>query len=226
MKCYDYYYTKQLTAICFSKNPNQYFNQTHFTHAYLEFLYQKIVLNDITMINEQMKYNLLDLVNYIRFNKKITEEQIVKLNEIIISINSSEISFYPYQVYLAEEFDLRKPEGKAELNFLDDSQIEELLFAIEFDFTVLNSLLCDEKEYNDFIFSDLMLNEYYFGSINKLMAEIPLLIDKEIVRIMEVVLINKEYNKRKNKKNILNYDSEKLKSIIKEGNKLIKKMKY
>ena len=145
MSCYDYYYTKQLIAINFSKNAKKYFNKTHLTDKYLDFLYRHFVLKDIVMINEQMKYNLLDLINYIRFNRDLNTEQLNTLNEILININRSKISFYPYQGYLAEEFDIRMPDGKAELNFLNDNQIDELLGCIELDFTVLNSLLCDMK---------------------------------------------------------------------------------
>lgn len=223
MKSYNYFYTKQLDAICFSKNPKQYFSGTNCTEKYLEFLYQKIVLSDITMINERMKYNLLELINYIRFNGNLSSKDIEMINEIIIKINSSKVSFYPYQGYLAEEFDLRMPEGKAELNFLDDNQIEELLAAIEFDFTVLNSLLCSEEEFNKSFLFKLRLNQLFFGSINKLSSEIPALINMRMIRIMTVIMLNKKYKKRKYE--IKNYNRKTFNTVIKEGDKLLKKMK-
>ena len=113
MKCYNYYYTKQLLAISFTKNPRKYFNKAHLREEYLEFLYNKVMKDGITMINDQMKQNWLELINYIRFNRKLTKEQINIINEMIIKINSSKVSFYPYQGYLAEEFDIRMPDGKA-----------------------------------------------------------------------------------------------------------------
>lgn len=225
MSCYDYYYTKQLTAICFSKNAKKYFSKTHLTNRYLEFLYQKIVLSDITMMNEQMKYNLLELINYIRFNGDLSNKKIEIINEIMININNSKISFYPYQGYLAEEFDIRKPEGKVELNFLNDKQIDELLASIELDFNVLNSLLCSDEEYEDLIFPDLTLNEFYFWSINKLSDEIPGLLKQKMTRIMQVIEINRMYKKRKYKIDIKNYDEKLFNTIIKKGDKLLKKMK-
>lgn len=225
MSCYDYYYTKQLVAINFSKNAKQYFSKTHLTDQYLDFLYRHFVFRDIVMINEQMKYNLLDLLNYIRFNRDLNVENINKLNEIIIHINRSKISFYPYQCYLAEEFDIRMPDGKAELNFLNDNQIDELLGCIELDFTVLNSLLCDEEDYENRIFPDLILNEFYFGSINKLSEEIPKLIDKKSNRIMEIIFINMAYKKKKYKQNIQDFDPDMFKAVLKRGDKLLKKMK-
>lgn len=224
MSCYDYYYTKQLIAINFSKNAKQYFSKAHLTDQYLDFLYRNFVLRDIVMINEQMKYNLLDLLNYIRFDGNLNVEGINKLNEIMIHINRSKISFYPYQCYLAEEFDIRMPDGKVELNFLNDNQINELLGCIELDFTVLNSLLCDEKEYEDMIFPDLILNEFYFGSINKLSMEIPEIISKKNDRIMQIIFINKMYKKKKYKQNITDFDAGMFKVVLKCGNKLLKKM--
>lgn len=225
MSCYDYYYTKQLIAINFSKNANKYFNKAHLTNKYLDFLYRNFVLRNIVMINEQMKYNLLDLLNYIRFNRTLNVEETNKLNEIIINVNRSEILFYPYQTYLAEEFDIRMPEGRFELNFLDDYQIDELLGNIELDFTVLNSLLCSDEEYEDLVFPDLILNEFYFGSINKLSEEVPFLLKRKIDRIEAIVEINKMYKKRKNRRNIEDYDAKMFNIVIKKGDKLLKKMK-
>ena len=225
MSCYDYYYTKQLIAISFSKNAKQYFSKVHLTDQYLDFLYKKFMLKDIVMINEQMKYNLLDLLNYIRFNRCMNIENLSKLNEIMIKINHSDISFYPYQGYLAEEFDIRMPEGKAELNFLNDNQLEELFECIELDFTVLSSLLCSEEEYVNRVFPDLILNGFYFGSINKLNEELPGLIYKRRERIMEIICINKMHKKKKYKNNIVGYDKKKFNLVITEGNKLLKKMK-
>lgn len=222
---YNYYYTKQFIAICFSKNAKQYFSKDNLTDEYLGFLYKTIVLNNkFYILNEQMKYNLLDLINYIRFNSELLNIEIKALNDIIVKINSTPISFYPYQCYLAEEFDVRFPDGKIELNFLDDIQIEELLENIEFDFVVLNSLLCPEEEYHDIILDDLTLNEFYFCSINKLIEEIPDLIQEKASRIKDVIAVNKLYRSRKNKKDIENYNSKDFKIVIKSGNKLLKKM--
>ena len=225
MRSYDYFYTKQLIAINFSKNAKQYFCKEHLSDRYLDFLYRNFVLKDIAMINEQMKYNLLDLLNYIRFNRDLNIDKLDELNEIMIHINRSKISFYPYQGYLAEEFDIRMPDGKAELNFLNDNQIDELLGCIELDFTVLRSLLCSQKEYEDMIFPDLILNEFYFGSINKLREEIPSLIYKKSDRIMEIIFINRMYKKKKYKKNIEDFDPDLFKVVLKRGNKMLKKMK-
>lgn len=225
MRSYDYFYTKQLIAINFSKNAKQYFCKEHLSDRYLDFLYRNFVLKDIAMINEQMKYNLLDLLNYIRFNRNLNVEDINKLNKIMININKSKISFYPYQCYLAEEFDIRMPDGKAQLDFLNDKQIEELLGCIELDFTVLRSLLCPREEYEDMIFPDLVLNEFYFGSINKLSEEMPALIYKKSDRIMEIIFINRMYKKKKYKQNIGDFDPYLFKNVLKRGNKLLKKMK-
>lgn len=222
---YDFYYTKQLIAICFSKEAKKYFIKANLTNEYLGFLYEKIVLNDtFYILNEQMKYNLLDLTNYIRFNCKLLNIEIQALNDIIIKINSTPISFYPYQCYLAEEFDIRFPDGKIELNFLDDIQIEELLENIEFDFVVLNSLLCPEDEYHDIIIDDLTLNEFYFCSINKLITEIPDLIKEKSSRIKDVIAVNNLYRSRKKKNDIENYNAKDFRIVIKSGNKLLKKM--
>lgn len=225
MSCYDYYYTKQLIAINFSKNVGKYFSKTHLTDKYLDFLYKNFVLRDIVMINKQMKYNLLELLNYIRFNRVLSVDDINKLNEIVIHINNSKISFYPYQCYLAEEFDIRMQEGKIQLDFLNDNQIDELLECIELDFTVLNSLLCDKEEYEERIFPDLILNEFYFGSISKLSKEIPELIYKKSDRIMEIIFINRMYKKKKYKQNIEDFDPVMFRAVIKRGNKMLKKMK-
>lgn len=225
MNCYDYFYTKQLVAISFSKNAKQYFGKVHLTDKYIDFLYSKIVETDIVMINEQMKYNLLDLLNFIRFNKNLNLEYSNKLNEIILSVNRSEISFYQYQGYLAEEFDIRMPDGKLELNFLNDNQINELLENIELDFIVLKSLLCSEEEYTDLVFPDLILNDFYFGSINKLSEEVPGLLKQKMIRIMQVIEINRKHKKKNYKKNIENFNKDMFNTIIKRGDKLLKKMK-
>ena len=218
---YNYYHTKELIAISFSKKANQYFNKEILTDEYFEFLYKKIILNDFTLVNKQMKDNLLELINFIRFNRDLTTKLLQQINELIIKINQSKVSFYQYQGYLEEEFENRKPEERMQLNFLDDNQIDEILSAIEFDFTVLKSLICSEDEYNKLLVTTLSLNEFYFGSINKLENEIPNLFDKYMIRIMEVVAVNKIYRKR----NIINYNSKLFRKVVKEGNKLLKKMK-
>ncbi len=95
---YDYYYTKQFTAICFTKNVKEYFESDILTNKYLQFLYEKIVdYKEFAIINEQMKYNLLELINFIRFNKTLNNKQIEMINKIIVKINSTKISFYPFQ---------------------------------------------------------------------------------------------------------------------------------
>ena len=223
---YDYYYTKQFTAICFTKNVKEYFESDILTNKYLQFLYEKIVdYKEFAIINEQMKYNLLELINFIRFNKTLNNKQIEMINKIIVKINSTKISFYPFQCYLAEEFNIRVPDGKYELDFLNDGQIYELLECIELDYKVLESLLCKEEDFTDIVYPELILNEYYFWSINKLNSEVPLLLKEKQERIMQVIAANKLFKKTKNKKNIENYNRKKFNTIIDKGNKLLKKMK-
>lgn len=223
---YDYYYTKQFTAICFTKNVKEYFASSILTDKYLQFLYKKIVdYDEFAIINEQMKYNLLELINFIRFNKTLNNEQIEMINKIIVKINYAKVSFYPFQCYLAEEFDIRVPEGEYELNFFNDTQIDGLLECIELDYKVLKSLVCKEEDFDDIVYPELILNEYYFWSINKLNSEVPLLLIEKQERIMQVIAANKLFKKRKNKKNIEGYNRKDFNIIINKGNKLLKKMK-
>lgn len=114
----EYYYQKLLQAICMSKNPEQYFDKKVLSIQFLNVL--KIFLvncNQLSIMNENMKDNLLRLVNYIRFNGYPE-----LANDFILLINTSKISYYFWQSILEEEFEDRKMYKNEYLNFLDDEQ--------------------------------------------------------------------------------------------------------
>lgn len=211
----EYYYQKLLQAICMSKNPEQYFDKKVLSIQFLNVL--KIFLvncNQNSIMNENMKDNLLRLVNYIRFNGYPE-----LANDFILLINTSKISYYFWQSILEEEFEDRKMYKNEYLNFLDDEQIEELFYSLELDYKVLKSLVCNEDKFDNYYINELMLDEFYFSSLKKIYLEHPEILDNQQswIRICTINLVNEQ-----SKNEIPANQKQGHKKLIKTGRKLIK----
>lgn len=211
----EYYYKKLLQAICFSEKPEPYFGKDLVGKDFLTLLKDFLQsCNEYSIMNEQMKDNLLRLVNYIRFNG---EPELA--NEFILLINRSDVSYFVWQEYLEQEFNERNIYQKAKLNLLSEEQLNELFYSIELDYEVLDSLFCDDEAFEKYYMNDLVLDEFYFYSIFRIYKEKPsILANKQAKdRIIKINLENKKYKKAVEPKQKKDY-----KGLMKTGKVLIK----
>lgn len=211
----EYYYKKLLQAICFTNNPEQYFDNKVLSVKFLNILKNMLVnCHNNSIMDEKMKDNLLRLVNYIRFNGYPN-----LANDFILLINTSKISFYFWQTILEEEFEARKFYNNEYLNFLADDQLDELFYSLELDYKVLKSLVSSDDKFYNYYIDELMLDEFYFSSIKKIYLEYPELLNNQQswIRICTVNLANEE-----SKKQIPSEQRKDYKQLIKTGRTLIK----
>lgn len=213
----EYYYKKLLQAICFTNKPEDYFDKKILSSRFLVILEQFLLYcHEYSIMNEQMKDNLLRLTDYLRYNG-LNEIS----NEFIRIINTSAISYFNWQKILEEEFEARKFSNKEYLDFLSDESLNELFYSLELDYKVLKSLLCDEETFYEHYIDELMLDEFYFSSIKKINQEKPKLLNnqKSWIRICTINLQNEEA------KNSIDISEKKdYKRLLKTGKVLIKKV--
>ena len=213
----DFYYEKLLQAICFSDNPKIYLNEeildSEFLKKVKEFL---IECNNCSIISDKMKDNLLDLTDYLRYNGYPD-----LANEFIILINRADISYFCWYEFLDDEFEKRKIYRKAEFDIYNDNIIDDLFYSLEFDYTVLQSLLCDDETFESEFAPKLMLDEFYFVSCARLMEQIPKLFDNK--KIYERISVIHSCN-QKLKNEIQEDQKNDYKQILKRGKKLVNKV--
>lgn len=220
------YNKKLLQAILFTKHPHKYFNEQVLSDEFMNILDKGIdKLNKNSLLNFDMKKNILELLNFIRFNSSIPQVELFpKINEWLRLVRSTKVAFYVWQAYLFQEYNDRNFTNKDSLDFTNDNQLDDLFYSLELDFTVLKSLTCSQEEFEDAVAPQLVLNDFYFSSIKQLIAEDETILDSKdyVLRIIEIIGVNEAY--RKHKKEILDYDAKTFKKVIKHGNILFKKM--
>lgn len=218
----EYYYNKLLQAIIFSDNPSKYFNKSVLTGSFISKLNEFVDwCYEYSILDIRMKNNLLEVINYIRFNSNIKKEELYAVcNDLIRNINNSEISYFFWSEFLFEEYEDRKIYNKTWLDFTDDVQIKGLLYSLELDYTVLKSFVCDIEKYEKEIAQELKLNEYYYMSLSKMLKD-----NKNIFNYEQtwdrIATIHKTNQKLKN--NIIKEQRKDYKALIKVSKNFIKK---
>ena len=84
----EYYYKKLLQAICFTNNVKIYLNNKLLEPIFIEHFTALLLENSTKgMVNEQMRYNLLAVANYLRYNgcAELANECILLINNKVIS---------------------------------------------------------------------------------------------------------------------------------------------
>ena len=212
----EYYYTKLLQSICFTQNPYPYIDEELLNPLFLEKLRTLLTkCEQVSIINERMKNNLLEVTNYLRYNghKDLA-------NELILLINRSKIDYSKWEQYFYDECEMRKSRKKDRINVSNEECVEALFYSLEMDYIVLVSLTCDDETFNE-IFEKLTLNEFYFLSCLRMLEEVPELFmnEQSVGRLSALNLYNKSKRGDKDIKDVVGH-----KRVIKTGKKLIKKL--
>lgn len=217
----NYYNKKLLQAICFADDVRIYLDENVLKSSFLEMVNH--FLSDCNMggiANERMRENLIELTDYLRYNGKLD-----LANDFIRLINRADINIFSWANFITEEVDKRINHQKIKFNIFDDKFIEELSYSLALDYLVLQSLLCDDETFQNEFVSRLMLDEFYFVSYKRISEEFPKLFEdkKTCERMVTIHLCNKMMKKMiKKQKDIT--QKENYRSILKTGNKLIKRM--
>ena len=213
----EYYYKKLLQAICFADNAKVYLNNGVLNPTFLKVTKEFLIeCNEGSLINYNMKDNLLDLTDYLRYNGYPE-----LANDFIILINQSDIGYFGWYEFICNEFEKRKVSRNEKMDIYDDYVMRDLFQSLEMDFTTLKSLLCDDETYEREFIQTLMLDEFYFISCRKIFEEVPQLLKNEKIceRMVIIHLCNKEMKKEINPVQKRDYNR-----IIKIGKKLVKKV--
>lgn len=213
----EYYYEKLLQAICFSNKPQKYLSDKILNPIFIKKVKEFLVeCHRTSIFNYQMRENLLDIANYYRYHG---EPELA--NEFILLINGSDINSFCWDAYLAMEYDQRRINNKYKFNIMDDDCVSDMCYALEMDYNVLQSLICDDEKFENEFLNYLMLDEFYFLSCQKMSEEKPRLFNNEkaLIRICTINLANE-----KMKKYIIPEQKKFYKSIIKTGKTVIKKV--
>lgn len=213
----SYCYKKRLQAICFSRNPMQYFDEDILTPEFIEEL--KLFLkgcNKVSLINNQMKDNLIELAAYFRHNGYFS-----LANEFILLINGSDINRFLWLNLLYQEHEERKFNKNDIFNINSLEQLEKLFYSLEMDYVVLQALLCEYEEFEEKYLKKFTLNPHFFASCKKIFQEKPEIFEDidEVTKVWVVHLLNE---KMRNNISIENWSE--YKETIKAGKILTKKV--
>ena len=219
-----YYNSCFLDAMIFSLDSKKYFTEDLVRKDLIKQLKEKVLsLYKKGAFNEQARYNLLELINFLRFeNADFGVENNDDINALIRLINKIPNDDFAFMLYLFHELYIRI--GDVNENLCNAVYIYEM---IEFDFKVLQSLLCSDESFEKMLLDtgkdQLCLNQRYFFSINKLIHDITQLFenDKCLNRVMTVLEINSKY-KNNNKDNTINFSRKDLKRF-RNNNRIMQK---
>ena len=137
----EYYYKKLLQAICFADNAKDYLNNGILNPTFFkEFEKLLIECGEGALMSYNMKDNLLDVTDYLRYNGYPE-----LANDFIILINQADISYFSWYEFLCYEFQKRNISRKGKIDIYDDYAMRDLFQSLEMDFITLQSLLCDDE---------------------------------------------------------------------------------
>ena len=175
-----YYNSCFLDAMIFSLDSKKYFTEDLVRKDLIKQLKEKVLsLYKKGAFNEQARYNLLELINFLRFeNADFGVENNDDINALIRLINKIPNDDFAFMLYLFHELYIRI--GDVNESLCNAVYIYEM---IEFDFKVLQSLLCSDESFEKMLLDtgkdQLCLNQRYFFSINKLIHDIPQLFEND-----------------------------------------------
>lgn len=213
----NYYNKKLLQAICFADDVRIYLDENVLRPSFLKMISNLLIDCNIGgMVSERMRENLLELADYLRYNG-----QPDLANDFIRLTNRADINYFCCYGFLYNEFEMRKTSSRKKFNLFDDDAMKELFTSLGMDCLVLQSLLCDEKTFQNFFIPKLILNEFYFISCKRMGEEFPQLFENEKIRerIVMIHFYNKEMQKEIEEDQKSDY-----RAIMKTGKKLVKKV--